>query len=103
MTEYIILQNPVKIDNETSIKINDYYLVYKFNFDKNTKCFYKNCLIKPEDCLDKINYDGIECRLYNTDVKKTNDVFKNNNNAFNLSLISFIFVSSYAFLFGKNN
>ena len=102
MVEHIILQNPTNIHSETSVKMEGYYIVYKFGFNKNTKCIYMGTSITPNDCLDKINYEGIECRLYDLNVKKTNNVFRDNNIAFNLSLASFLLVGGYTMLFGKN-
>jgi len=102
--DFITLENPKSFSSETAIKNDDYYRVYNFKANKNTKCFYQGNEITIDDCREKIQYDGIECRLYDNNAKilKTSQEFKGDGTNFKKTLVAFFGIATFAYLTGKN-
>lgn len=99
---YIILRNPKSIASETSVKKDNYYIVYNFEYNTRTECEYNGSLISPASALQKIRYDGIECRYYDNTSKKTQSVFLNNNSDFYKASATIALVGILGYVFCKN-
>ena len=99
---FISLSNPKSIDPETSILNKDYYRVFNFEYRRDTKCFYNNKRITINDCIEKIQIDGIECRTPINNIKFKKSEFKEDKTDYykSLSCLALIFMSTY--YFGKD-
>ena len=99
--DFIILTNPKNISKETSIDKGNYYIVYNFESDDNTKCIYNNQEISIDECKKKIQFFGIECRLYNKNTKLEKKIFNGNNKEMFLGTGAFFAVALSALFLGK--
>lgn len=101
---FITLQKPKRISFETSIKKDGYYRVFNFEKGKKTKCFYMNNEITVEECIDMIQIEGIECRLYTNGEKiiKTSKEYNQDNRSFFGASLGFLGVAIFVFAIGEN-
>lgn len=99
---YIRLENPKNIFPETSVKKNDYYLVGNFTYNNKTKAYYLNQEITPEQALDMIRYENIECRLYGN-AKKSKNIFVENRDVFYTGVLTFLTFFSAAYIISAPN
>lgn len=58
MSQYVILQNPLSISSTTSVKKQDYYLVYNFDSSDNTK------LMLNGRNISRVEAENYEIRYY---------------------------------------
>ena len=70
--DIIFLENPESVSKETTIfnEEQKFFRVYDFSSKKNTKITYKGKGISKEEAINLIKYEGIECRLFDNNVKK---------------------------------
>lgn len=99
---YIILRNPKSIASETSVKKSNYYIVYSFEYDNKTECVYNGSNISPIYALQKIRYDGIECRYYEDNAKKTKFRFSENSDDLYKASATIALVGILGYVFCKN-
>lgn len=99
---YIILRNPKSIASETSIKKNNYYVVYNFIYNSRTVCEYNGIFISPEYALQKIRYDGVECRYYSDSASKTQSRFSEDNSDLYKASFAIALIGILGYSFCKN-
>lgn len=58
MSQYVLLQNPLSISSTTTIKKTDYFIVYNFEMNENTK------LILNGRSITKSEAENYEIRYY---------------------------------------
>lgn len=102
MNNFITLENPDLIYPETSVKKQNYYIVYNFETSKKTKLFYQGQEISLKDALNLIKYEGIECRLFDMNPKKKiNNSFTDNSEDFFLGISILLTFVSFAYILAK--
>jgi len=95
--------NPERISSETSIDMGEYYLVYNFDYDNETKCYLNGKEISPIKALEHIKYDkNYECRYYKENTKKIQSTtYVNNDGEFILAFAMCNVFLLAAYIFAK--
>lgn len=100
---FITLEKPGNISSETSVRKNGYYLVYNFVSTKHTKTFHLGREITTEEALNLIKYEGIECRLFDVEAKKSGDVFVDKQEEFYMGVAILLVFASMAYILSDKN
>ena len=104
--QFIILIKPKSIQRATSIDKGDYYVVYNFEYNKETKTILNEEEIDSQQALEYARNGTYEIRYYkdneekNILIKKGKD-FKNNDGTALIVLGSFFFSSIFLTLISK--
>lgn len=98
---FITLENPLNIYEETSIQKENYIVVFNFTSGPKTKIFYNGEQISEKQALDLIRYEGIECRLYNNNVEKISSRFSEKYEEFFVCFSVFATFATMALIFSK--
>ena len=102
--DIIFLENPESVSKETTIfnEEQKFFRVYDFSSKKNTKITYKGKGISKEEAINLIKYEGIECRLFDNNVKKKQKKFTPEREEFILGTVIIVSFIAVTFILGKS-
>ncbi len=97
------IYNPERISSETSIDMGEFFIVYNFDYNQETKCYIGNTKIKNQKALEYAKFNKeYECRYYKKSPKKIQShTYQNQDSEFFLAFTICGIFTAAACILGK--